>query len=147
MSKALLDLSIHPTALKVVRKIGTLLPKNFKENVRTFAWYNGRERGISLVVGDHVGLNQTVIVVNERRNSDDIVIDVYERPWTTDQPCWQDPGYDKAVQERTAVAFGEYEKAACKILDLIAETVGKQDVAYDKFKAQQAKLQTQQVAQ
>jgi hypothetical protein len=120
-------LSIKPEVMKAVRVINRLLPKCEQKKVMSFVWYNGRERGVALVVGDHPRLQQRVLVINECRGSDQLVLDTYEREWTTDQPCWEDPGYEKAYQNRHYYAYQDYDAIARKVNSYIVETNRKQE--------------------
>jgi hypothetical protein len=128
------NLSIKPEVMKAVRVINRLLPKCEQKKVMSFAWYNGRERGVALVVGDHPRLRQRVLVINECRGSDQLVLDTYEREWTTDQPCWEDPGYEKAYQDRHYYAYQGYEAIARKVNSHVVEVNRKQESVWNKAK-------------
>lgn len=117
------------------KKIAKLLSKQKLEDIpgypegqyitaQTAAWYNGRERGISLKLS-HYGVNAgierpyLIITFGEHRVSDGIFID----HWTTTTPDINPPVVadfpDEAYERRWMVGYGEYEKAVVLIIGII----------------------------
>jgi len=90
----------------------------------TFAWYNGRERGISLVA-HHTSAktDSLVIVFGEIRNTDGIFVDVYEDSHASTMSCptWEDPGYTAAWENRNSFSYG----AAGKVAQFVLKTIEK----------------------
>jgi len=88
--------------------------------VMTWAWYNGRERGFALTVGGP-NLKALVVVCNEARSGDDIVVD----RWTRDSEAWMDPPTaeeftDGAYAARKSFRVGNVGAAADYIKRLVA---------------------------
>ena len=86
----------------------------------SYAWYNGRERGISIVVSQYFEKMGLVCVFGECRNSDSIFVDVYEKVGAavyeskkgTFAPSYLDAGYEEAYRKRKFFNPGEAGKAA-----------------------------------
>ncbi len=87
--------------------------RDYAVEIRTRAWYNGRERGISLEVRAHVMDRRGLIITfGEHRTSDSIFIDSWEidRPFLLNPPTVEDYP-DSAYEARTFVPYGEVVKA------------------------------------
>lgn len=93
--------------------------------IQTFPWYNGREKGVCLVVqhgycgGDSTALHVTF---GEIRNSDGIFVDhwVDKPPFNCPTLEGADPDtYEKAYHSRMSFGCGEIGKAADYIQDLM----------------------------
>lgn len=122
------NLTIHPQAYAVLHML-VAWNENFIEmrgldRLDTFAWYNGRERGIA-VVAEHVGRDERFVVVfGELRNSDGIFVDVYEGQGSfLDPPHWTDDGYEQAYEKRESFPHGAAGKAAVYVLKHISKWI------------------------
>jgi hypothetical protein len=89
--------------------------------ISTAAWYNGRERGFSLVMDPRQGTqDRLVITCAEIRNTDGIFVDTWvdetsaylNPPTPRDQP-------EESYEARTRFGFGDVGKAASFIYDLM----------------------------
>jgi hypothetical protein len=121
------QLSIKPVAFKVLNQLRrklVRLPRELSQKVllaETAAWYNGRERGISLMLEPvtYRGQNTNLVIVwSEARCSDSIV--VYN--WPSDR--WMNPPTVDHLTEEVYHAgqyFGpaEAQKAAFYIYNLV----------------------------
>jgi len=89
----------------------------------TFAWYNGRERGISIVASFSVFEPGLAIVFGEHRMSDAIFVDFYETKHgsTMDPPSHEDDGYEGAYEKRKCFDFGRADMAAAFIQGVIVK--------------------------
>lgn len=100
----LAHLNLNPVAWKILRELQKSPSlKKLGHHVSASAWYNGRERGVCLVVRHPANLSGPglVIVFGEHRNSDDAFVDSWTMstlPWNpptiTDEP---EEAYDNRV--------------------------------------------------
>lgn len=135
MSCADLSLGIHPKAWAILHLLNGMPPdfarwdhkaKKYDLELKTYPWYNGRERGFVLVlqrtVGDKTALH---VAFSECRTSDKVFVEVWvdKTPWniTTYESCDKEvhgEAYDTrrtfiSVQEATdyiVKKLGEYYK-------------------------------------
>jgi len=114
-----IGLGINSQAYAVLHMLksweGTLADEKGVDDIKTFAWYNGRERGISLVVSFYLpgGPRSTrhpnlVFAFSEHRCSDQIFVDQYEKmhAGVMKEPCHTDDEYELAYQNRTSFDEG-----------------------------------------
>lgn len=103
----------------------------------TFAWYNGRERGVLLVVDPGRVARSMCIVFGECRGTDSIFVDTWEQsvyfepPVTPTLVRLQVGGdvYEKAYQHRVTFSPENYDAVADHITNLIAAFLPKKNVA------------------
>ena len=95
---------------------------DYEYEVATAAWYNGRERGVSLVISK--GITKApplVITFGEHRNSDNIFID----SWVGKQRFLNPPTIadfpDAAYEARTLVEYGRVDRAVEVIIGKIRD--------------------------
>ena len=107
----MLNLNIDPQAYHiadlVVENLSQLNLDYPSTSIKTYAWYNGRERGVSLVVScQESNISYIIVVANERR-SDYIAIDKYYVTWPGHFPHHTDSQYKEAYENRYTVATVE----------------------------------------
>ena len=98
----------------------------YKIEIRTRAWYNGRERGISLEVRPSVtSVRGLIVTFGEHRTSDHIFIDSWEtdQPYLLNPPTVADCPWDGEGYERRMVHYGEVVKAVDCIRERIARFI------------------------
>ncbi len=123
------DFGIHPVAMAILMlldefEISGLVDEEHKNNVkylidlRTSAWYNGRERGICLCVD----LNGTsfVITFGECRNSDSIFVDSWIMKSSLNPPTVAD-FTDEAYSNRKYFSYNGIYEATQHIDKLIKD--------------------------
>jgi hypothetical protein len=90
-------------------------------SVRTYPFYNGRERSIALVIGTLFSKTQIVIVFGENRNSDNLFVDTF----TQERDIYSEPRLsdfsDKAYKDRKFFRYDEFGTAAKFIEELIKD--------------------------
>ena len=93
----------------------------FKIEIKTFAWYNGRERGVLLEVRPSLSSKRALLITfGEHRNSDSIFIDAWEvNEFFLNPPTVAD-FTDEAYKARTWVDYGNVAKAIEVIRDKIS---------------------------
>lgn len=103
----------------------TLANEKGVDDIKTFAWYNGRERGVSVVVSYYYpGGNirdrhpNLVFAFSEHRCSDQIFVDQYEKmhAGVMSVPSHTDDEYELAYQNRTTFDEGQAGAAAQHIV-------------------------------
>ena len=102
---------------------GYIIPEGLR--VSTYAWYNGRERGVALVVNP-AGSNKTRrIVFGEDRRSDQIFIDF----WHTDRvdllvdpPHHTEEGYASAYERRRFLSCLAIDRVVAVIRLLVEQS-------------------------
>jgi hypothetical protein len=95
---------------------------DYEYEVTTSAWYNGRERGISLVISKGISrIPPLVITFGECRSSDDIFIDSWvgkrrflNPPTVVDFP-------ESAYETRTLVEYGRVDRTVSVIVGKIRD--------------------------
>lgn len=114
------DLSIKPVAMSILALIAgsewDLRVPEFSTEVATYAWYNCRERGISLVVRRQ-DKDRLVLVFGEQRNSDSIFLDKWKDKSSWTSPPTTDDFTEEAYGKRRYFGYGECGKAAIAIID------------------------------
>lgn len=93
----------------------------------THAWYNGRERGISITVATRLKDNTLVITFGENRNSDSIFVDSWEMPFLLNPPS-VDNFTEEAYENRKWFEYDKISEAAHFIQNMIQDRVSNQDV-------------------
>jgi hypothetical protein len=116
-----LDLNLNTCALRVLREIKkekkSLCAIKGIDALVTHAWYNGRERGVSIAVGsavDRLG-GSFVVVFGECRSSDQIFVDSYHRPEVPaygEAPSRSDKEYEDGYDGRVYFRYNAHKKAA-----------------------------------
>lgn len=95
---------------------------HYEVEILTRAWYNGRERGVSLVMYRWGYERCLVVTFGENRNSDDIFVD----SWMTDVPHINGPTVEnfpkEAYQDRKTFRYGQAGEAALYIYALMERT-------------------------
>jgi hypothetical protein len=85
-------------------------------DVQTFPWYNGRERGVCLVVRHSLGsLRALHVAFGEERMSDAIFVDTWEDDLPNNSPTLEGANqevYDKAYRDRKHFNYGRVGDAA-----------------------------------
>ncbi len=124
------DLSIKPLAMSVLALIagsqwGLQAPR-FNTDVATYAWYNGRERGIALVVKQR-NKKRLVFTFGEQRNSDSIFLDKWEDDDSWVQPPTLENFTDETYKKRRYFEYGECGKTALAIVNDIRSYLGLKD--------------------
>jgi hypothetical protein len=95
--------------------------QHYNYEATTSAWYNGRERGVSLVVRRSIVDKKCIVLTfGEVRNSDSIFIDSWEHDGVFMNPPTIDDFPDKAYAERQYVDYGRVDLAVDLILHKIA---------------------------
>jgi hypothetical protein len=103
-------------------------------HVDSWAWYNSRERGIS-VVASYPGNQKCslVCVFGEARNSDQIFVDACElEHYGFSPPSWEDKEYEKAYKNRKCFDAGNSGKAADYVWKQIQAWAKKQRLAMEQ---------------
>lgn len=118
MSTSIINLSIKPVVLKVAKAVAKHLTGAEKARVSSFAWYNGREKGIAIVTEGLCFTDRTVVVINEHRSSDNITVDNY-LSHRGDVPHHTDEGYGAAYENRAYYDFEAVEKAARAVVKIL----------------------------
>lgn len=102
--------------------------EHYEVNIKTFPWYNGRERGICLVVFRGYGSESggcLCVVVTECRNSDDIVIQTWQQRHLFNQPTvlTQDQATEEDNTEVSIWAFSpqQFHLVTPKVIELMGE--------------------------
>lgn len=124
-------LGIHPVARAILALLerepafaywdGTHAHGRYLVEFDTRAWYNGRERGVSLTMWGIGGVAPRLAVVfGENRTSDHIFVDSYLSPaW--DAPCPQDDNYEGAYHLRRLFRASDVAEAAAFIYETLKE--------------------------
>ena len=115
----LLTLDVHPVAVACLHHLVARLGDTLPTDITARAWYNGRERGISLEVGACLTREKTFIFFSECKNSDSIVVDSWQALATMNGPRFDDEEYEEAYRNRTYFAPGQYDRAVSFILGAI----------------------------
>ena len=93
----------------------------YQVEIQSRAWYNGRERGVSLCVSRMCCEGCLVITFGEHRNSDSIFVD----SWLMKQPPFNSPTTedfsDEAYKARKSFPYGHAGDAADYIYEKMAE--------------------------
>jgi hypothetical protein len=121
-----LTFNIHPTALIVARLISIEVPAENRDHFRfhTFPFYNGREKGICLIVSSKfTDTNGTFIVFGENRNSDNIFIDVWKSHLPYNCPTTEKDFTDEAYENRKFFDRDKVHDAARFIESTIKEVI------------------------
>ena len=117
--------SIHPVALSIANLLHPIEADESKVNIKTYAFYNGRERAICI----HVGYRYTVaynVVFGEVRNSDSIFIDCFEAPIAINPPTVGDLT-DEAYKNRKYLKYNQTYEAADAVNKLIIDWIAKKE--------------------
>jgi hypothetical protein len=104
------NLNIKPVALRVFAAVRKLVSEEVNKKAVATAWYNLRERGIAISINLDEGKSR-VVVINEDRCSDAIVVDTYVG-FAYDAPDYKDPGYEGAYKNRMGFNPRQITKAA-----------------------------------
>ena len=121
-----LTFNIHPTALIIARLISVDVPTENKHKFKflTFPFYNGREKGICLIVSDKfTDSDGTFIVFGEHRNSDNIFIDVWKKNLPYNCPTTEKDFTDEAYESRKFFDRDKVHDAARFIESIINEVL------------------------
>lgn len=119
------QLNVYPVAFAVLNLINTFdievnnnPPDGYE--ITTSAWYNGRERGISVVKYSYKDRDSLVITFGETRNSDSIFVDswVVENQGFLNPPTVSDFP-DEAYARRKSFKYDQHWDAAKYIVDLL----------------------------
>lgn len=141
MSQRLFDptFGVQPQAIAVAHLLSLYESSIFEDceaetiervEFRTYPYYNGRERGIALVITDWIGSKGLIINFGENRNSDSIFVAHLEAKTPYNCPSVAEGTItEEAYQSRKYFAYNEGYKAADYITGLVkkyVETVNKQ---------------------
>lgn len=112
--------------LRILQRRLRELPENLERKVLqtgTAAWYNGRERGISLVVQKRQQSTENLVIVwTECRNSDQIVVWAWRpKHISINPPSYEDTGFDAVYKHGT---YFDYNKqwTAAQYINSVIET-------------------------
>jgi hypothetical protein len=110
--------------------------ENDQGSFKTFSWYNGRERGVLLVVDPGRGARSMCIAFGECRGSDHIFVDMWEQTVYFEPPVTPaivrlqaGDAYEKAYQHRATFSPEDYEAVSNHIEKLVSEFLPKKNVA------------------
>jgi len=99
----MLNLNIDPQAYHVADLVVENFPNlhpDYATDIRSYAWYNGRESGIALVLlGEKIKGTSVIVIVNHR-HSDAIAIDKYNTNIPFEFPHHTDREYEEAYNNR-----------------------------------------------
>lgn len=100
--------------------------RDYDVEINTFAWYNGRERGVCLEVRAFLTDQKALLITfGEHRNSDSIFVDSWEVHHRFLNPPTVSDFPDEAYEARTFVPYGDLAGAVkvirAKIADYMAE--------------------------
>jgi hypothetical protein len=86
--------------------------RDYKIETRTYAWYNGREKGVCLEIRPLLSSKQALLITfGEHRNSDSIFVDSWEVEEFFLNPPTVADFTDEAYAARTFVPYGNVAKA------------------------------------
>lgn len=98
--------------------------RDYKIEIRTSAWYNGRERGVCLEVRPSFSSKEALLITfGEHRNSDCIFIDSWRVVTHFLNPPTVADFSDEAYENRSTVPYGNVADAVSIIRDKIAEFI------------------------
>ena len=135
--RADLTFGLNPQALAILHMLAGRDPEfadyengHYDFHMKTFPWYNGRERGICLVVSpSYVGAPRALhIAFGEDRRSDAIFVDVWEDVTADNGPTLRDASpeaFEEAYQNRKHFNYGQIGQAVeaiFKAMELYYET-------------------------
>ncbi len=94
--------------------------RDYKIEIKTYAWYNGRERGFCLEVRPSMASRKALLVTfGEHRNTDGIFVDAWEvDKYFLNEPTVED-FTDEAYERRMSVPYGNVGQAVEVIRDKI----------------------------
>lgn len=88
-------------------------------HINAAAWYNGREKGISLNLSNTLSsFGYLVITFGEVRNSDNIFVDAWKVDYPVNPPKVED-FTEEAYRDRTTFKYNETYEAAYHIFNVI----------------------------
>lgn len=131
-----LTFGLEPQAMAILHMLAGREPsfarwdpefKHYDVRIETFPWYNGRERGIALVVHRNYGCSGPCLILTfgECRNSDDIFVEQWEQDCAPfNCPTIEnrsDKNAARAYYNRWVCDFGNIGKAAEHIIEAMAE--------------------------
>lgn len=114
-----MDLGISKQAFAVLallsdRSLSEVTPNRDPDptgfNSETYAWYNGRERGVCLVFRVGGDPNCLLVTFGEHRNSDGIFVDVWEHDSYFLNPPTVDDFGDEAYVNRKVFGYGRVDQ-------------------------------------
>lgn len=113
------NLDIKKPALEVLKHLRKIKISGERAlMLRTAAWYNGRERGISVSVSTPNGRG-LVVVFSENRNSDDIVVYTWHVDFAGTNPVTPDQMSDATYRAGKYFAENSPELVAKYVANLI----------------------------
>ena len=95
-------------------------------DVNSYAWYNGREKCVLLVIKDWSIKNpqyQLFIVFGENRSSDNLFIDCWCGEHNSINPPRHESMPEEAYNRRRSFGYAEFDAAESYILELIKDFV------------------------
>lgn len=119
------NLNIKKPAMEILRLLANKQVKTrhgAAVSTDTAAWYNGRERGISLVCRDYDNRESLVVVWTECRNSDSIIVYMWRATALSfmNPPQFSDASFTDAVYRAgRSFRYDEQKKAAAHIHALV----------------------------
>ncbi len=118
-----LSFQIKPVAFAIAGLIS--VETSNRPDFSTFPWYNGRERGICLVVSkSYLDDIVTFISFGECRNSDSIYVDIWKGPHPCDCPTVVRHYTDEAYNNRKTFSSIKIHDAARYIENEILKQLG-----------------------
>ncbi len=96
----------------------------YKIEIKSSAWYNGREHGVCLEVRPDIASSRCLLVTfGEHRNSDNIFVDAWEHEGRFLNPPTVADFTDEAYETRTMVDYGNIARAVEVIREKISDFI------------------------
>jgi hypothetical protein len=110
--------NVHPIAYAVANVVNIHLSEDcvrYPYELKTYPFYNGREKGILLTFGKLIDRQMLCIVFGEHRNSDNIFVDSWIMNRSINPPTVNDFS-EEAYKERKFFKYDQIYDAAIYIL-------------------------------
>lgn len=118
--------NIHDSAFALAHLVDNMLSNiDFPElwELKTYPWYNGRERGFLLCYGRIVRDSILCITFGENRNSDNIFVDMWIQNGLGNNPPTVKDFSEEAWKRRKYFGYNQHYSAATYIVNLIKDFV------------------------
>lgn len=135
-------LNLNAQALAVLAILANLEPGFDGEDYdsTSSAWYNGRERGVCLVIRRWGAEKCLCIVFGECRSSDSLFIETWTHKGHFMNPPRIEDRPEKAYQSRETVAFGRIDLVVSKIVNMVEKFVDAEDKRAAKAERKPAQI-------